>query len=219
MKSIRFDRDWLERRLRLFEAFTYPSVLAQTNQNFRWLGLVHPDSPQWFLDRVSAYDKLEMVPVEYDLNAVIRGGKTINLDTDDAIAKNFIEAAHRVTFVGETIFERGIIYRIYTRAWLSTKAPRSHFNVINHREVTVLDYSHGMGVLDKKVVNTSQPMWLEVIHEENIANKMKSTSRSKNMGYKAATEHIEIASEQRVLKLNEQNSVGVAEYGRFINDN
>lgn len=193
MKSLRFDEAWLARRMALFEQFTYPSVLAQTDQDFKWVGLVHQDSPQWLFDDLSHFHRLQVVPVEMDIDAVIRGGKSINLDTDDALAADFVEQARKVDFEGETIFPNGACYRIMTDHWIGVTRPNAHFNIVQHPELTVLDFSHGMtATVEKQLVNIRRPMWLEVIHEENISNKLRTTSADRDMGWDYGLKHFKV---------------------------
>lgn len=201
MDGLRFDAGWLRRRMCLFMAFTYPSVLAQTHQGFRWLVLVHPDSPDWLIGQLRALDRLEVCLTEWDTEAAVRGTKSINLDTDDAIAKNFMEIASTVDFEGETVPYRGMRYRILTNVWISTCSSNAHFGIIRHPTDTVLDHSHGMGVLPKNIVDVKLPLWLEVIHEENISNKLIKPRESRDVGYQIAAKYFGMASKEEVSKL------------------
>jgi hypothetical protein len=196
MVKFRFDEMWLKRRIQLFEAFTYPSVLSQTHQDFRWLVLVHPNSPSWVIDRMKSYSRLETCLVEWDVEAAIRGVKSVNLDTDDAIARNFMKVANEVNFEGETILYRGMRHRILTGVWIGARSPNAHFGIIQHPVDTVLDHSHGMGILPKDVLDLKAPMWLEVIHEENISNKLVKARASKDVKYETAAKYFDVRKDK-----------------------
>jgi len=100
--------------------------------------------------------------------------------------------ARKITAKGETIFTRGMRFREYTNCWITTSTNNCHFNIVRHPELTVLDFSHGMGPLEKHIIDLKRPAWLEVIHEENVANKLMSARKDRNMGYKLAARYFDI---------------------------
>ncbi len=193
MNDLRFHEPWLQERMRLFETYTLPSVISQTNQNFRWIGIVHPDTSPWFVKQLRKYPRLEIRQFEWDTDAKEPGHHTtVNLDTDDALSRDFIEEARKIDFQGETIFRRGMRYREFTNCWIGTASNRSHFNIVQHPELTVLDFSHGMGKLPQNIVDHRRPMWLEVIHEQNISNTLRTAKKDKNLKYKFAQPFFDI---------------------------
>jgi hypothetical protein len=174
MTKYRFWNEWLKARLKLFDTYTYPSVLAQTDQNFRWIGLAHRDSPAWFIEALRKYGRMECHLVDYDTDTAVRGGISVNLDTDDALARNFVKSAKN-SEEGETIYVHGLKYRESDDFWFETDdaVAGSAFNVINHRTVTVLDHMHGRSDLYKHLIHGTDPKWLQVIHERNVANALR----------------------------------------------
>lgn len=192
MQLLRFDDIWLQERLDLFNAFTLPSVLSQTNQKFRWVGIAHPNSPDWFLEELGKVDRMELVLVDLDIEAKESKHTTINLDTDDAISRDFVAEVRKLDFEGETIFPRGMRYRILTNCWIATRAYNSHFNIVQHPTQTVLDFSHGMGPLEKQIVDIKRSMWLEVIHERNISNRLRTAKKDRNLGEREAAKFFEV---------------------------
>src|ERR1700735_3717087 len=52
--SIGVDPGWLQERFRLFEKYCLPSVLGQTDQNFRWLLFFDRATPEPFATRARA---------------------------------------------------------------------------------------------------------------------------------------------------------------------
>jgi len=172
MRRLRFSNKWLAHRLKLFKTFTYPTVLSQTNQDFTWRGLIHKDSPDWFLQKLPYFPRMEVHLVNFDTEGAVVGKPSINIDTDDAISKYFIEQCKTVAFEGETVFSHGIKYRPYTNFWLNTTYDEAPFNMIQHPTHTVLDFLHGRSSLVKNVVYTEDPLWVQTIHEGNIANSL-----------------------------------------------
>jgi len=210
MNLLRFDEIWLTERLDLFKTYTLPSINSQTNQKFIWVGIAHPDSPPWFIKELQKISRMRLILAELDTGAKIPGEHvTINLDTDDALARDFIAKAHEIKFIGETVFLRGMRYRPFTDCWLSTRAENSHFNVIKHPKITVLDFSHGKGPLKKQVLDPRKPMWLEVIHDKNISNRIKVPRADTNLGVRAAVKYFDIHYEGIVK--------GQGKYGRNVN--
>lgn len=47
-EELELDEDWLRYRWSLFTRYTVSSVAAQTESDFTWVVLCHPDSPAWF---------------------------------------------------------------------------------------------------------------------------------------------------------------------------
>jgi len=171
MVRYRFWDEWLTQRLDLFEKYTYPSVQSQTDQNFRWIGLAHRDSPTWFIEALRKYNRMELHLVTYDTETTINGGISVNLDTDDALSRDFVKNAQNVA-VGETVYTHGVKYRERDSFWFDTvdEVAGSVYNVINHCSTTVLDYMHGRSDLDKHLIHTEDPKWLQVVHGRNVAN-------------------------------------------------
>ena len=187
----RFDEGWLERRLQLFAAYTYPSVLAQTDQDFDFVGVVHKDSPQWFLDVLGEFDRLTISLVDVDIEAARRGVPSINLDSDDAISRDFVEEA-RKTGEGHTMFSRGMKHRTTTGAWFTIGYDDNHFNIVRHPELTVLDFNHRWNDMAPEVIKHDRPMWLEVVHDDNIVNRLRRPKASEDLTREYALRYFEI---------------------------
>ena len=98
------EEDWLNRRFELFETFCFPSVSSQTNTEFCWIILFHPQTPAAFIERFSRLQKnsphLEIIIGEKfkrTLAQLLPGIKdkdflvTTRLDNDDAICQTFID--------------------------------------------------------------------------------------------------------------------------------
>src|SRR3989338_3478657 len=97
----------LTRRFELFEAFCYPSVISQTNQDFIWMILIDPTLPELFLKRLQeltrAHPNIYIVPWTHEYH--LRDPRwiqkvlpldapyliTTRLDDDDALSEHFVE--------------------------------------------------------------------------------------------------------------------------------
>lgn len=190
MRQTRFDGEWLKERLRLFRMYCAPSVAGQTSQDYRWIGIIDPATPGWFAAEIQKIaPRMEIAFSELDLNVAVRDGDplSMNIDSDDAIPNDFVEIA---TILSERYedaefnFPRGFKYRELTNVVISCRTDNSHFNVVKHPKYCVLDFSHGMSHLfrNKDIIDLRRGMWLEVIHEANVANKLRKKSKDKNLG-------------------------------------
>lgn len=61
--NLGIDKKWLERRIKIFFQVTFPTVLSQSNKNFRWIIKCHHETPQWA--------KNELANVSKETNAII----------------------------------------------------------------------------------------------------------------------------------------------------
>ncbi len=187
----RFDEGWLERRLQLFAAYTYPSVCAQTNQGFDFVGIVHKDSPMWFIEALDQFPNMSVSLVEVDIEAAVRGVPSINVDSDDAISRDFVAEAKK-TGEGHTMFYRGMKHRTTTGAWFAISYEDNHFNIVRHSELTVLDFNHRWNTIPPTVIRHDHPMWLEVVHDDNLVNRLRRPRDSEDLSREDALRYFEI---------------------------
>lgn len=187
---VRFDENWLKERVRLFKMYCAPSVAAQTTKDYRWIGIIDPETPKWFSAEIqSIAPQMEIRYAEMDTHVAERGGDplSMNLDSDDAIASEFVATANTFSerfSEAEFSFPRGFRYRELTDVVISSRTDNSHFNVVKSPRYCVLDFSHGMSHLFevKEIIDLKRGMWLEIIHEGNISNRLGRTSSCKNLG-------------------------------------
>ena len=104
--------EWLEQRFRLFEQFTLPSVLNQTDKNFKWIVLFSSETPIKYKSRIdeirsrcSQFRAIGVAPgqsaifgqifkevIENDLGDKEEGiVSTTYLDNDDALSVHYME--------------------------------------------------------------------------------------------------------------------------------
>ena len=107
LSDIHIQDNWLEERFRLFEQYCFPSIIAQTNQQFDWVILLSDQTPKNYILRITQHTNsyknihLELCSYYEDVNILY---KTIGLkyiqdydyllstrvDNDDMLAKDFV---------------------------------------------------------------------------------------------------------------------------------
>jgi Putative rhamnosyl transferase len=191
---IRAQEGWLRNRIELFERYCVPSVSAQTNRAFRWIIYLDPQSPQWLLDRLEPLIAANVfTPIyreqvdEPDLIADIKetaGDEkvddliTINLDNDDGLAADFIDRVRSVPAAGANVaiyFEYGLIRtpsRLYlrrdqTNAFASVRGPW------DSARTCWADWHNLLGKHMQVRVVGGRPAWLQVVHGQNVSNRVR----------------------------------------------
>lgn len=187
------DPKWLEYRFKLFEQFCYPSVCAQSNQNFTWLVFFDDQTPEAFKSKIAAaarYKNLIPVYVQgYFSESVLRSALaqhidsgsshmiTTRLDNDDAVSRNFIESV-QVQFKGQSCefinFTQG--YCLHNqKLYLMEDSSNPFISLIESLDgsplKSVLCVAHNklktMGNIHQV---PNEPAWLQVIHRGNVSN-------------------------------------------------
>lgn len=99
---------WVEDRIRLFEKYTLPGMRAQTNQDFRWVLIFDPSTPEipnFDYDNIiysttpSARDNVARVGTEWLI--------TTRIDSDDYFEPTFIEEIQRCFNKKEVLVDIG----------------------------------------------------------------------------------------------------------------
>jgi hypothetical protein len=182
---------WLRPRLAQFEAATVPSVVNQSTANFRWLLLIDEDSPQWLSEHLNAVGggRGEVVLVsgvaDGEVVADIVSSRsrsrciiTSRCDSDDVLAKDFIESVQKHCVVTDTPYflnfplgmqwsqGRPLVYAHPSNAFISCVSPASS------GPVTCFAAWHDRLSSVAPVLQRSplRIMWLQVIHGSNVAN-------------------------------------------------
>jgi len=190
------DSDWLNHRLQYFRAFTKPSILTQTSTNFTPIFLIDPETPEniqteltnmggllyrtesmWAAQRDSEDEKdsefSSFVREQCDQSHWV---VTSRVDSDDAIAKNFIEVTQNLVREEEEfiIYPNGIMWAHKQYFEKDTKSPPFGTLVepLSDYPKTVFSAFHGS--IPRKYPCTSYPderMWIHVYHGRNLATK------------------------------------------------
>jgi hypothetical protein len=105
------DDNWMWHRINLFEKYCFPSILKQTNQNFRWIVLFDKDTKPCFKEKIEGYKEKMPNFCPYFIEGKFKHGYKFNkfvdaieefsrkpeflittrLDCDDACHRDFIE--------------------------------------------------------------------------------------------------------------------------------
>lgn len=97
-------QEWMSHRMKLFEKYTLPSVLNQTNRNFQWLMSFAPETPKEITDKYD-YPFVKCIyqyPTDYMrglYGTVLRDGDhliTSRLDNDDMLEPFYVERIQAV---------------------------------------------------------------------------------------------------------------------------
>jgi hypothetical protein len=179
---------WLARRLELFERFTVPSVSAQTCSIFTWLVFCDAPAADWLGESFGRIGvRAEVIPVEgvFDSGTVSSSVAqrrrhavlTTRLDSDDAVGKDFVRLLHENASpdVFEALnFTHGfqvagrLLYRRSdpSNAFISLTEP---ITTRSPRTVFAVEHQQWLGAVKMRQI-ASVPLWLQVVHEGNLAN-------------------------------------------------
>ncbi|GIV60694.1 MAG: hypothetical protein KatS3mg043_1783 [Rhodothermaceae bacterium] len=186
------DPAWLRHRFDLFERFCLPSVQAQTERRFTWLVFFDARLPAPFrekVERCAARDAFVPLFVETlspeRVRAFVRERipsqadyvLTTRLDSDDALARDFVASVHRrfrphpgafLNFTCGYVFGRGKLYaaRRTSNPFITMTEP-----VEGVRTVWCRPHRRLAEVGPVREVVTA-PMWLQVVHGQNLYNRV-----------------------------------------------
>ncbi len=202
------ETDWLSYRFKLFDKFCYPSVRAQTNQNFKWLVYFDPQTPKKFKEKAHEYSKWNnFIPIYSDvwepkiIRKIILNNLsddveyliTTNIDSDDAIAKDFVsniqkEFEHQeFEFIS---FPSGHILDITNKGKLYS------FKYLNNPFISLIEKINSPGVDGFKTIRfgvchtdfstvgkmksiKTRASWLQVVHGNNASNCVRGIRQPK----------------------------------------
>lgn len=189
------ERAWLERRLEPFEAYSVPSVGAQTTPT-TWLVVCDAASPPWLRERIAGYAGVTPVWLEQPhtvdtLRAAVaehvEPGSThlltSRLDSDDALGADYAarlrsacrpgRAAHFLSFPLGWVLEQSR-RRLYLAFW-----PSGPF--LNHLEplgpeppLTAYRTALNFAAFAAPVRQLrAPPMWLQAVHDLNVESEVR----------------------------------------------
>lgn len=200
---------WLEKRMRLFYDFCYPSVKNQSCNNFQWVVFFDSRTPRHFLDSMAEHDTDGIITFHFsdhwkklngEILQILKGEKeqvdtliSTRLDGDDAVATGFIESVQAKTMNLKTQApyaidcSNGVILDTQTGIFYKKKIRSNAFIslVQNSSDIgmSIFKLEHQTILEQIKTIEIEQPkMWLQVIHGENLLNKPSGYPLSKNIG-------------------------------------
>jgi hypothetical protein len=190
-------REWLERRLELFDRYCAPSVAVQTEWRFDWLVFCDPDTPRDVTERLRATDprvRVVTVPVCEDRRRVpdalharhyARPGADVvistRLDSDDVLAEHAIErvrglaGSFHASGAGRLLHNPRLGYKLQalTGRVYEARMHNSPFLSLLERDAAfgALSSSHTHMHLRYPVFqDDTDRFWLQVIHGGNVSN-------------------------------------------------
>jgi hypothetical protein len=194
---------WLKDRFELFERYCFPSIKAQTNQNFTWLVYFDVDTPENFKVKNNQLknDFTNFTPkyvvnfsafeneLPKHINSHLKDEEayiiTTRLDNDDCFHRNTVDVIQS-HFVPEhkTIIDlsNGLYLLMGKTNKLSVKN-----NVVSgpfislverveksHEFLTVYDREHLLWINDATYINIRNGYyWLQIIHDRNLSNNLR----------------------------------------------
>lgn len=192
--AIRNRPGWLERRFELFERYCLPSMAAQSCQDFAWIIYFDEKTPDAFRDRIARAQNarpfearfvgpFSMSEVATDLAGELPRSTrilTTRLDNDDALSNKFVELvqAEARDLPADTVlnFPRGAALRdgkIYSAFDLSNPFATLVEDDAEHLKTVWGVPHHELGTKWRVVQVHSPPLWLQVVHSDNVANRIK----------------------------------------------
>lgn len=188
--------EWMEDRMWLFENFCFPSVTAQTNQNFEWLLFFDITTNEIFRNRIENLVKdysniktffIDGMPAFYNeiQNYILNRSKgqshliTSRIDNDDSISKHFIDEIQK-QFSFQEYQAIDIIngYSLQVKPNFILGKKEHIFNPFisliekNDHPKTVWFSDHNMWKKETRIIQiTNKRLWLSIIHEKNKVNE------------------------------------------------
>jgi len=225
-------QEWLDHRLKLFENFCLPSVVAQSDQNFEWLIYFDEQISVEYLDRVRSLiaeyknfsvklcaiwdSEVIAKDIVESLSNDTRWVITSRLDNDDGLHKDFVANLHDSVEEREEFlnFPFGIIlysdkcylYRHLSNAFLSFVAP-----VEKLRTVWCTAHEQASSISPVRQL-TDVPAFLQVVHGKNVSNKPRGTrinSRQAAIGFEAILQLNQSGKNETSLGVSFENATTV----------
>lgn len=188
--------EWMIHRIWLFENFCLPSVMAQTNQNFKWLIYFDKSTPEIFKQQLSLILKNKeniscfyidgMQSFHSSITSHIEKDAinipyiiTSRIDNDDCIHKTYIQEVQQVfnqqDFMAIDVV-KGYSLQISPTMMLGKKEHvfNPFISLIEKKEhfKTVWQSDHNMWKKENRITKIKDKrLWMSIIHEKNKVNE------------------------------------------------
>jgi hypothetical protein len=204
------DPAYLVPRGELFRRFCVPSVQSQTSKDFEWLVLFHPDTPRVHYEFLQGTATVILARNLREASSIIArhhlcAGPILStrIDNDDCIAPEFI-AATRATADRELTKQsfwsrdfvvapqRGAVASLTDRAWRPQfRRSPSYISLLwtprwGRPWRSPLHVRHGDHRYRLVQVAHEGPLWLSLIHGENLRRRWKPDPADRNLRTAAA---------------------------------
>lgn len=193
---------WTDKRFPLFEQYCFPSIKAQTNQNFDWLIIIDPSTstaqrkrlqalldqrPRTYLIEYEDWDLVE-IPVNEWLQkscTKVEYVITSRVDNDDVLHQTFMEEvrATAMKLKNESLINYTNGYCLQIRPNKKNLLYQYDFNDNSFMSFvepmqptlkTIRKYNHNEWPDEIRRVNiiTETPLWMQLIHGNNVRNRI-----------------------------------------------
>jgi hypothetical protein len=190
--------DWMDYRLKIFDAFCYPSVAAQTNQNYMWLILLDDKTPTRHRVLISQYGRIK--PVYYrrgpgiTLQQIVMDNMqqsvdtkadyiiTTRIDVDDMIARNFVQDIQKGFPAKDNIhlvFPLGYVFQLQDGILLERKYFHNQFpsyvekNSDHIKTVWFTAHSRIQETATTMILSPKDRMWCWTLHQHHLGKSSK----------------------------------------------
>jgi hypothetical protein len=190
------DEQWMTERMELFKNYCLPSVINQSNKNFKWLLYFDETTTENFKQEIHLLtDNHQNIEVFYIagmpafnesiLNYVQQNASsepyiiTSRIDNDDCISKYFIDEVQKNFNKQDFLavdFYQGYTLQISPEVILGKKDhifnPFISLIEKNDNPKTVWHYAHNMWKKESRTIHVkNKRIWMSVIHEKNKVNE------------------------------------------------
>ena len=183
------ESEWLRYRTGLFRNYCYPSISQQSTQDFTWLTLFDPRTPQWLLDTFES-EFPRTIPILTDAFHIAERTEvvnshcppsemllTANIDSDDCLHRDYVKRLLAgvnehgqgfLNFRNGLTMQGGRCYRIAypSNGFVALSEPRESAKMVMfvpHNEAIQTGPYHELNC---------EPMWMQVIHGDNYSNDL-----------------------------------------------
>lgn len=191
------DENWMKHRIALFDKYCYPSIMGQTNKNFKWLIFFDDESTdkklfekyvncaKIFLKNYNSWSyELASKEIKKRLDKKTKWVLTTRFDCDDAFDKRFVDTIQKRFTEADVILNPslGITYDAHKKVVRKFRymCPNSFLTAVE--KVTDGDLKTCFRVNHPQLrnhfktfsqVQTKFPLWLQTIHSRNLGNTMR----------------------------------------------
>jgi hypothetical protein len=223
---------WLRTRLELMKRTMIPAMLSQTVKPDFWLVYCDARSPEWFRselqtalagvgtavwieDSFSPESASDVISSAVQKLVTAAWVITTRVDNDDCVSKYFIEQIQQAFDETETFvnFPYGIQYElgfVYHRLDMSN-AFITHVERADKPVRTVFKDGHHLLKNHGKIRQIwTSPMWMQIVHESNIANKVRGVRSNPAKARDFATSlPINSAGNAKIAMLAAKDGIGL----------
>jgi len=190
------DENWMDERLELFSNFCYPSVINQSNKNFKWLLFFDNSTSEKYRNKIDQIlnNHPLIIPFYIDgmpnfqtaiLNYIAKNANdkdyliTSRIDNDDCIHKDFINEIQKQFNKQDFLAIDNINgYTMQVEPSFILGKKEHIFNPFislierNFEPKTVWYYVHNMWKKEPRLIHLSEKrLWLSIIHGKNKVNE------------------------------------------------